>query len=117
MSVTVDLSRATLSDVVDFIKDKLGYGDKDIVVNNDVGILYDADETDNLPKKLSELGIILHLPIRCWTSANSDTGITKDGFLTVIDEDDDDTTVNVVIDIQEGFVFPWSSSSSKFRLG
>ncbi|KFA47747.1 hypothetical protein S40293_07149 [Stachybotrys chartarum IBT 40293] len=102
VSVTVDLSRATLSDVVDFIKDKLGYGDKDIVVNNDVGILYDADETDNLPKKLSELGITLHLPTGCWTSADGDTGITKDGFLTVIDEDDDDTTVNVIIDIQEG---------------
>lgn len=38
-----------------FIKDKLGYGDKEFVVSNEVGILYDADETDNLPKKLSEL--------------------------------------------------------------
>jgi ubiquitin-like 1-activating enzyme E1 B len=36
----------------------LGYGDKEFVVSNDVGILYDYDETDNLPKKLSELGKI-----------------------------------------------------------
>ena len=53
----MDLSRATLNDLVeDFVKLELGYGDKDFVVNNDVGILYDADETENLPKKLSELG-------------------------------------------------------------
>ncbi|KAH6891255.1 hypothetical protein B0T10DRAFT_306604 [Thelonectria olida] len=84
-SVTVDLSRATLSDIVeDLIKLKLGYGDKEFVVSNDVGILYDYDETDNLPKKLSDLGI------------------QKDSFLTVIDEDDDDTFVNVAINIQEG---------------
>ncbi|KAH7320102.1 ThiF family protein [Stachybotrys elegans] len=85
--VTVDLSRATLKDIVDdFLREGLGFGEKEIVVNNDVGILYDADETDNLPKKLADLGI------------------TKDGFLTVIDEDDDDPTVNVVISIQEGTI-------------
>ena len=56
-SAVVDLSRATLSDLVeDFVKLELGYGDRDFVVNNDVGILYDADETENLGKKLSELG-------------------------------------------------------------
>lgn len=56
-SVVVDLSRATLNDLVeDFIKAKLGFEDKEFVVNNDVGILYDFDETDNLPKKLSDLG-------------------------------------------------------------
>lgn len=31
-------------------------------------------------------------------------GIKKDSFLTVIDQDDEDTFVNVVINIQEGFV-------------
>ncbi|KAF7543048.1 hypothetical protein G7Z17_g11062 [Cylindrodendrum hubeiense] len=86
-SVVVDLSRATLNDLVeDFIKAKLGFGEKEFVVNNDVGILYDFDETDNLPKKLSDLGI------------------QKDTFLTVIDDDDDDTFVNVVINIQEGII-------------
>ena len=34
------------------------------------------------------------------------TGIKNDSFLTVIDEDDDDAVVNVVINIQEGFVRP-----------
>jgi ubiquitin-like 1-activating enzyme E1 B len=53
----VDLSRATLNDLVeDFLKLQLGYGEKDISVSNEVGILYDPDETDNLGKKLSELG-------------------------------------------------------------
>jgi hypothetical protein len=33
------------------------------------------------------------------------TGIKKDSFLTVIDQDDDDTFVNVVINVQEGFVY------------
>ncbi|KAH8706521.1 hypothetical protein BGZ61DRAFT_222642 [Ilyonectria robusta] len=84
-SVVVDLSRATLNDLVEyFIKAKLGFEDKEFVVNNDVGILYDFDETDNLPKKLSDLGI------------------QKDSFLTIIDDDDDDTFVNIVINIQEG---------------
>lgn len=56
-SIIVDLSRATLDDIVEgFLKDKMGFGDKEFVVNNDVGILYDPDETDNLPKKLTELG-------------------------------------------------------------
>src|SRR5512140_1203025 len=50
----VDLSRATLNDLVeDVLKLELGYGDKDISVSNEVGILYDPDETDNLSKKLS----------------------------------------------------------------
>ncbi len=40
----------------DFVKLELGYGDREFVVNNDVGILYDVDETGNLDKKLSELG-------------------------------------------------------------
>jgi len=80
----VDLSRATLNDLVeDFLKLQLGYGEKDISVSNDVGILYDPDETDNLGKKLSELGI------------------GPDSFLTITDEDDEDPFVNVVVAIQE----------------
>jgi ubiquitin-like 1-activating enzyme E1 B len=56
-TVEVDLDRATLRDIVDsFIKEKLGFGDREFNLSNDVGILYDADETDNLPKKLSDLG-------------------------------------------------------------
>ncbi|KJZ80252.1 hypothetical protein HIM_00102 [Hirsutella minnesotensis 3608] len=83
-SISVDLTRATLNDIVeDIVKGQLGYGDKEFVVNNEVGILYDVDETDNLPKKLADLGV-------------------KEGsFLTIIDEDDEDTLVNVVVAIQE----------------
>ena len=48
------------------MKLELGYGEKEFVVNNDVGILYDVDETENLEKKLSELGefLVLALPQR-----------------------------------------------------
>ncbi|EAQ86805.1 hypothetical protein CHGG_08058 [Chaetomium globosum CBS 148.51] len=51
---------------------QLGYGEREISVSNEVGILYDPDETDNLGKKLSELGI------------------KPDSFLTITDEDDED---------------------------
>ncbi len=52
----VDMSRATLHDVVeDFLRLELGYGDE-FVVNNEVGTLYDVEETDNLAKKLTDLG-------------------------------------------------------------
>lgn len=52
----VDMSRATLNDLVeDFLRLELGYGEE-FVVNNEVGLLYDIDETENLEKKLSELG-------------------------------------------------------------
>ncbi|KAK2597984.1 E1 ubiquitin-activating protein uba2 [Conoideocrella luteorostrata] len=86
-SIKVDFSRATLKDVVeDIVKDQLGFGEKEFVVNNVVGVLYDADEMDNLTKKLSDLGI-------------------KGGsFLTVIDEDDDEPFVNVVINIEESAI-------------
>jgi len=57
LRVSVDLSRATLNDLVeDVLKAQLGYGDKDFSVSSEVGILYDPDETDNLDKKLADLG-------------------------------------------------------------
>lgn len=57
--VLVDMSRATLSDLVeDFLRLQLGYGEE-FVVNNEVGLLYDVDETENLSKKLSELGTLV----------------------------------------------------------
>ncbi|KAF7561844.1 hypothetical protein G7046_g2292 [Stylonectria norvegica] len=84
-SVVVDLTRTTLEDLVeDFVKVKLGFGEREIVVNSDVGLLYDVDETIHLSQKLSELGI------------------KNDSFLTIIDDEEDDTFVNVVINIQEG---------------
>ncbi|KAL0470149.1 hypothetical protein QR685DRAFT_571313 [Neurospora intermedia] len=82
--VYVDLEKATLNDLVEhLIKTNLGYGEKDFAISNEVGILYDPDETDNLEKKLSELGI------------------KSDSFLTITDEDDEEPFVNVVIAVQE----------------
>ncbi|KAF7941817.1 uncharacterized protein EAE97_006654 [Botrytis byssoidea] len=82
----VDMSRATLNDLVEgFLKLQLGYGEE-FVVNNESGLLYDVEETENLDKKLSELGI------------------KADTFLTVIDEDDENPKgprVNLVLNVQE----------------
>ena len=80
----VDFSRATLNDLVeDFLKVDLGYSEKEFSISNEIGILYDPDETENLDKKLSELGI------------------KEDSFLTVVDEDDDEPLVNVILNLQE----------------
>ena len=42
--------------VEDFLRLQLGYGEKEIAVSTDAGILYDPDETEHLSKKLTELG-------------------------------------------------------------
>ncbi|EMR67006.1 putative family protein [Eutypa lata UCREL1] len=83
-SAYVDLSRATLNDFVEkFVKLQLGYGDREFAVNSEAGLLYDPDETDNLEKKLNELGI------------------KQDSFITIVDDADEDTLTNIVVDIQE----------------
>ncbi|KAI6085641.1 SUMO-activating enzyme subunit uba-2 [Hypoxylon rubiginosum] len=83
-SLEVDLSRAKLNDLVeDFVKLQLGYGEKEFAVNSDAGLVYDPDLTDNLDKDLSELGI------------------KQNSFVTIVDEEDEDTFVNVVVNIQE----------------
>ncbi|CAJ2511370.1 Uu.00g069950.m01.CDS01 [Anthostomella pinea] len=82
-SIYVDLERATLNDFVeDFVRLQLGYGDREFAVNSEAGLLYDPGETDNLEKKLSELGVI------------------QDSFVTIVDEEDEDTFVNVVLNVQ-----------------
>ncbi len=54
---------ATLGDLVeDFVRMGLGYGDKEFIVSNEVGILYDIDETENVGKKLTDLGTFPPLP-------------------------------------------------------
>jgi ubiquitin-like 1-activating enzyme E1 B len=64
VTVTVDPSRATVNDIVDgFLRKHLGFGEKEFVLNNDVGIVYDADETDNLPKKLVDIGNLIPLVV------------------------------------------------------
>ncbi|KAI1644103.1 SUMO-activating enzyme subunit uba-2 [Daldinia loculata] len=83
VNINVDLSKATLNDLVEFIKQQLGYGEKEFAINSDAGLLYDPDETDNLDKNLNELGV------------------KQNSFVTIVDEDDDDTFINVVINIQE----------------
>jgi len=77
------MSRATLGDLVeDYLRLQLGYGEE-IVVNHGDNLLYDVDETENLEKKLSELGI------------------KDDSFLTVIDDDEENPRVNLVLNVQE----------------
>ncbi|KAK8026130.1 hypothetical protein PG990_003953 [Apiospora arundinis] len=83
-SVYVDFSRATLKDLVgDFVRLQLGYGDRELAVSTEAGVLYDPEEEDNLSKKLGELGI------------------KQDTFVTIVDEEDEDVFVNVVLNIQE----------------
>ena len=68
--VAVDLSRATLKDLVeDVLRSQLGYGE-DFAVNSDIGTLFDPEEEENLVKKLTELGMIRPC---CATLANAFT--------------------------------------------
>ncbi|KAI1328560.1 hypothetical protein F5Y16DRAFT_398251 [Xylariaceae sp. FL0255] len=83
-SVSVDLSRATLNDLVEgFIKLELGFGEREFAVNTETGLIYDPDETENLDKLLSNLGV------------------SQNSFVTIVDEEEDDTFINVVLNIQE----------------
>ncbi|CBF86880.1 hypothetical protein AN2450.2 [Aspergillus nidulans FGSC A4] len=68
--IEIDLTRATLNDLVEnILRTQLKYG-QEFSVNTEQGTIYDPDLEDNLPKKLSDLGI------------------TTSAFLTVIDEDE-----------------------------
>jgi ubiquitin-like 1-activating enzyme E1 B len=59
------MTRATLNDLVeDFLRLGLSYGEE-FTVNNEVGVLYDVEETDNLEKKLSDLGMSLPYLFAC----------------------------------------------------
>ncbi|PMD35200.1 hypothetical protein L207DRAFT_587513 [Hyaloscypha variabilis F] len=79
----VDMSRATLKDLVeDFLQLELGYGE-DLTVNHGNDLLYDPDENENLARKLSELGI------------------KGDSFLTVVDDTERNPRVNLVLNVQE----------------
>ncbi|KAE9380196.1 hypothetical protein N431DRAFT_459152 [Stipitochalara longipes BDJ] len=81
--VLVDMSRATLKDLVeDFLQLELGYGE-DLTVNHGNDLLYDPDENENLARKLSELGI------------------KGDSFLTIVDDTDPNPRVNLVLNVQE----------------
>ena len=81
--LVIDPARATLNDLVEgVLRLQLGYGEE-LTVSNEVGIVYDPDLEDNLPKKFDELGI-------------------KDAsFLTVIDDDDTEPRVNLQLSVAE----------------
>ncbi|KAL1304035.1 hypothetical protein AAFC00_000473 [Neodothiora populina] len=75
--------KTTLEQIVEqLLKAKLGYTDE-LSISTDVGIVYDPDMEENLPKTLAELGI------------------KKDIFITVRDEEDANTKVNLVLAISE----------------
>lgn len=81
--VLVDISRATLKDLVeDILRLEFGYGEN-FDVSNEVGLLYDPDEEENLAKNFSELGI------------------TGGSFLTVTDDDGESPRVNLILNVQE----------------
>lgn len=80
--IEVDMTRATLEDLVEpILKQQLGY--EEFSISSEAGGLYDPDFEDNLMRKLSNLGI------------NGST------FLTIMDEGDEDTRVNLVLSISE----------------
>lgn len=82
-TLQVDISRATLNDLVEgLLRMQLGYGDE-ISVNSEAGILYDVEEDSNLTKTFGELGL------------------KNDSFITIIDEADEDAKVNLVLNISQ----------------
>lgn len=79
----VDPARATLNHLVeDVLRLQLGYGEE-FSVTNDVGILYDPDLDDNLPKTFTDLGV------------------KTDSFLTIVDDDDENPRVNLSLSVSE----------------
>ncbi|KAL4863979.1 hypothetical protein BDV12DRAFT_20306 [Aspergillus spectabilis] len=84
--VKIDLTRATLNDLIEnVLRQQLEYGEE-FSINTEQGTIYDPDLEDNLPKKLSDLGI------------------TTSSFLTIVDEEDEQPRVNlqlVVVSLEE----------------
>ncbi|GCB20201.1 ubiquitin-activating enzyme E1-like [Aspergillus awamori] len=73
----IDPQRATLDNLVqDILRSQLGYGEE-FSINTELGTIYDPDLEDNLPKKLTDLGV------------------KNESFITVIDEEDDQPRVNL----------------------
>lgn len=80
--ILVDFEQATLKDLVeDILRNKLGYSEE-FSINTDAGMIYDPDLEDNLPKKLSELGV------------------QAETLLTVIDESDEDPFANLELIVE-----------------
>ncbi|OJJ77507.1 hypothetical protein ASPBRDRAFT_190810 [Aspergillus brasiliensis CBS 101740] len=87
----IDPARATLDNLVqDILRSQLGYGEE-FSVNSELGTVYDPDLEDNLPKKLTDLGV------------------KNESFITVIDEEDDQPRVNLELIV----LFTDASETSK----
>ena len=69
--MTHDPERATLEDLVCLLREEFGYKDEFSIIK-DENVIYEPDLDDNLPSKLSELGV------------------TNGAFLTIVDDDDED---------------------------
>lgn len=67
--------------VEDVLRSQLGYGEE-IMINTELGTIYDPDLEDNLPKKLV------------------DVGLSNESFLTVVDDSDDEPRVNLQLIIR-----------------
>ncbi|BDD62250.1 hypothetical protein MAP00_007226 [Monascus purpureus] len=81
--ITIDPDRATLYDLVqDVLRLQLGYGEE-FSLSSEIGTIYDPDLEDNLPKKLSELGV------------------KDETLVTVVDEEDEQPRVNLELLIHE----------------
>ncbi|KAL4943769.1 hypothetical protein BDV06DRAFT_210792 [Aspergillus oleicola] len=77
VKIRIDLTRATLNDLVEnVLREQLEYGEE-FSINTEQGTIYDPDLEDNLPKKLSDLGV------------------TASSFLTIIDDEDEQPRVNL----------------------
>ncbi|KKK20914.1 ubiquitin-activating enzyme E1-like protein [Aspergillus rambellii] len=65
--VNVNLERATVNDLVEkVLRGQLGYGEE-FSLSTEQGTIYDPDLEDNLPKKLSDLGIKMKASSPLWT--------------------------------------------------
>jgi ubiquitin-like 1-activating enzyme E1 B len=75
--MSIDAERATVNDLVEgILRAQLGYGEE-FSLSNELGTFYDPDLEDNLPKKLSDLGV------------------NNESFITVVDEEEDQPRVNL----------------------
>ncbi|POS87328.1 hypothetical protein EPUL_001031 [Erysiphe pulchra] len=85
--ILIDIQNTTLQELVeDFLKLGLGYGEEITINDGHDHLLYDIDETINLDKKLSDLGI------------------KNDSFLTIVDDNDDHENgprVNLILTVNE----------------
>jgi ubiquitin-like 1-activating enzyme E1 B len=80
-TLEVDISRATLNDLVEgVLRLQLGYGEE-FRINKDNIILYDPEEDTHLSKTFSDLGL------------------KNDSSVTIIDEADEEAKVNLVLHI------------------